>query len=40
MEELWWNFKLSEEEKGVTMVEASEVAGSKQRAQYSILFKL
>ena len=40
MEELWKHFKLSEEEKGVTMVEAFEVAGSKQQAQYSILFKL
>ena len=40
MEELWGNFKLSEEEKGVTMVEASKVTGSKQQAQYSILFKL
>ena len=40
MEELWRNFKLSKEEKGVTTVEASEVAGSKQQAQYSILFKL
>jgi len=40
MEELWRNFKLSEVEKGVTIVEASEVTGSKQQAQYSILFKL
>ena len=40
MEELWRNFKLSEEEKGVTTMEASEVAGSKQQAKYSILFKL
>ena len=40
MEELWKHFKLLEEEKGVTSVEASEFAGSKQQAQYSILFKL
>ena len=40
MEELWGNFKLSEEEKGVTTVEAYKVTGSKQQAQYSILFKL
>ena len=30
MEELWQNFKLSEEEKDVTMVEKCEVAGFKQ----------
>ena len=40
MEELWRNFKLSKEEKGVTTVEASKVTGSKQQEQYSILFKL
>ena len=40
MEELWKHFKLSEEEKGITAVEASKVAISKQQAQFSILFKL
>ena len=40
MEELWKHFKLLEEEKGITAVEASEVAISKQQAQFSILFKL
>ena len=40
MEELLRNFKLLDVEKGVTMVEAFEVAGFKQQAQYSILFKL
>ena len=40
IEELWRNFKLSEDEKGVTTVEAFEVASSKQQAYYSILFKL
>ena len=29
MEELWKHFKLSEEEKGITAVEASKVAISK-----------
>ena len=29
MEELWKHFKLSKEEKGVTMVKAFKVAGSK-----------
>ena len=40
MEELWKHFKLSEEEKGIMAVEASKVAISKQKAQFSILFKL
>ena len=40
MEELWKHFKLSKEEKGITTVEASKVAISKQQAQFSILFKL
>ena len=40
MEELWKHFKLLEVEKGITAVEASKVAISKQHAQFSILFKL
>ena len=40
MEELWKHFKLLEVEKGITAVEASKVAISKQQAQFSILFKL
>lgn len=40
LEELWKRFKLSEEERGVLVVEAHDVAVSKQQAKFSILFKL
>ncbi|KAF3946792.1 hypothetical protein CMV_026980 [Castanea mollissima] len=40
LEDLWKRFKLSEEERGVLVVEAHDVAVSKQQAKFSILFKL
>ena len=40
MEELWKKFTLSKEEKGVLLVNAQDVARSKEQAQFSLLFKL
>jgi len=40
MEELWKKFTLSEEEKGVLLVNAQDVARSKEQAQFNLLFKL
>nr|POE63888.1 hypothetical protein CFP56_24719 [Quercus suber] len=40
LEEKWKKFSLSEEEKGIMAVSSQEVSYSKQRAKFSILFKL
>lgn len=40
MEELWKKFTLSKEEKGVLLVNAQDVARSKEQAQFNLLFKL
>ena len=40
MEELWKKFSLSEEEKGILLVNSQDVAQSKEQAQFSLLFRL